>query len=127
MQTTLRPRTLALITAFASLALVAYVLVVSIVPRPTVNNTDVISGRVTKIMNGGINDVVISLEGDNRIYYINRGLERGIDFNQFTQQLEGEQIELHVIRLKWSPLNPSRQVVPIGRVTLGQKVLFTDF
>lgn len=127
MQTTLRLRTLGLTTAFASLVLAACVLVVSIVPRPTANNTDVISGRVTNVHNGGVNDVVITLEGDSRIYYINRGLERGIDFDRFAQQLKGEHIELHVIQMMWSPLNPSRRVAPVGRVTLGQKVLFTDF
>ncbi|MBD2101670.1 hypothetical protein [Leptolyngbya sp. FACHB-261] len=127
MQTTLRLRTLGFMAAFALFALAAYVLVVGFVPRPTVENTDVISGRVSRVKNGGVNDVVITLEGDNRIYYINRGLERGVDLNRFAQQLEGEQIELHVIQLMWSPLDPSRRVAPVGRVTLGQKVLFTDF
>lgn len=127
MQTTLRLRTLGLTTAFASFALVTYVLVASVVPRPTVDNTDVISGRVTKVMDGGVNDVVITLEGDDRIYYINRGQERGVELNRFAQQLEGEQIELRAVQLMWSPLNPSRRVVPVARVTLEQKVLFTDF
>lgn len=127
MQTTLRLRTLGLTTAFASFAFVAYVLVASVVPRPTVDNTDVISGRVTKVMDGGVNDVVITLEGDDRIYYINRGQERGVELNRFAQQLEGEQIELRAVQLMWSPLNPSRRVVPVARITLEQKVLFTDF
>src|SRR5688572_30499575 len=113
MQTTLRLRKLGLMTALTSFALVAYVLVVSVVPQPTVNNTDVVSGRVSQVMGGGVNDVVITLEGDDRIYYINRGQERGVALNRLAQQLTGEQIELHAIRLMWSPLNPSRRVVPV--------------
>ena len=127
MQTTLRLRKLGLMTALTSFALVAYVFVVSVAPQPTVNNTDVVSGRVSNVMGGGVNDVVITLEGDNRIYYINRGQERGVALNRLAQQLTGKQVELHVTRVMWSPLNPSRRVVPIGRVTLEQKVLFTDF
>ncbi|MBD1915107.1 MULTISPECIES: hypothetical protein [Cyanophyceae] len=106
MQTTLRLRKLGLMTVLTSFALVAYVLVVSVAPQPTVNNTDVVSDRVSNVMGGGVNDVVITLEGDDRIYYINRGQERGVTLNRLAQQLEGEQIELHVARVMWSLSTP---------------------
>lgn len=53
-------------------------------------------------------DVAIVLEGDPRVYYINRGLERGLSLDQLTQQIQGNQVTLHVIEMRlWSPLNPS--------------------
>lgn len=128
MQTILRLRILGFMTGFTLFALAAFVVLFPPVPRPTGDNTDVTSGQVIEVKEGGDNDVVITLAGDSRVYYINRELERGIDLNRFSKQLKGEQIRLHVIQpMWWSPLYPVYRLTPVGRVTLGQKILFTAF
>lgn len=72
------------------------------------------------------NSVIITLADDDRTYYINRGLKRGVRLNRFAQQLEGKQVELRVIRRMWSPVGPSNRLASVGRVTLGEDLLFTD-
>ena len=37
----------------------------------------VVEGIVKKIFEGGTNDIAFRLEGNNTVYYINRGLEQG--------------------------------------------------
>jgi hypothetical protein len=125
----LRPRILGLAAAIVLLIPLLYTHVAARVPEATDRNTEVILGRVVRVMEGGVKDVAIVLEGDPRVYYINRGLEQDIDLDRFTQQIKGKQVKLHIIPMRlWSPLNPSgRGGVPIARVTLRDDVLFTSF
>lgn len=127
MQTNLGLRNFMLTTAFIMFAFASYILVFTRVPKPTLENTNVTSGRVVKVHYGGVNDVVIRLPNDERFYYINRGLERGLDLDRFAQQLEGKNVNLYVIERNWTPLDPSHNLAPVGRVSLAQNVLFTDF
>ena len=77
------------------------------VPTLKAENINVISGRVMKGENGGFNYVVLTLAGDNHIYYINRGLERALDPNRLAQQLEGKQVKLYLFQGYDRPLTPS--------------------
>ena len=58
-------------------------------------------------------------------YYINRGLERGIDLNMFEQTLVGEQVKLTFVKTHWSPLDPVKTMRPIAEVEVASELLFT--
>ena len=49
-------------------------------------------GKVTSIFEGGVKDVCFRLEGDNNVYYINRGLENGLELNELRDQLMGNDV-----------------------------------
>ena len=127
MKTVLWLRRFGFATVFILLILASYILIFTPVPQPTNENIDVISGHVVNVHEGGVNDVVITLADDDRIYYINRGLERGVDLYRFAEQLKGNYVKLHISQRMWSPLDPSYNLAPVQHVVFGQKVLFTNY
>ena len=72
-----------------ALAIVLFLLsVLSIVPKPTVDNCEKITGQVANIREGeGDADIVISIKDDDNYYYINRGLERGLVIQDLKDRL----------------------------------------
>lgn len=110
--------------ALVPLALASYILVFTRVPQPTADNTYVVSGQISQVKPGGRNDVVIRLKGDDRIYYINRGLERGIELGSFANKLQGQQVKLQVIERAWTPLDPYHRLAPVASVARGVDPIF---
>lgn len=51
-------------------------------------------GRITSIEEGSSHDVVFRLAGDDRIYYINRGLEQGLSLDALRSELLGRDVTL---------------------------------
>ncbi|MFN3196160.1 MAG: hypothetical protein ACE364_09445 [Chlorobiota bacterium] len=56
------------------------------VPNATAENTVTVKGKVVNIYEAGVKDVVFKLEGDDISYYVNRGLENGLDINQLKKE-----------------------------------------
>ena len=52
------------------------------------------SGIVTAIYEGGVKDAVFKLEDDKTNYYINRGLENGLDLKMLKSELLNNKITL---------------------------------
>ena len=77
------------------------------VPIPD-NREDCLSvtGKVTKIWEGGVKDVVFELENDNTYYYINRGLEQGLVLEDLQNKLIGNNVTIFYPEY-WTPLNPN--------------------
>ncbi len=95
------------------------------VPRPTPEGCDTVTGRLTSVTSPGGNDVSLWLEGDEHRYYINRGIERGIDVAAWHERLHGKQVTLKVIRRNWSPLDPDHDLAPVAEVRDPEGVVFT--
>jgi hypothetical protein len=49
------------------------------VPIPDEKDCLSLKGMVSEVYEGGVNDVVFKLQGLDKEFYINRGLERGLD------------------------------------------------
>lgn len=96
------------------------------VPTPTSENTKLVSGMVTFIGTPCCEDVGIRLAGDSHFYYINRGVESGMDVEALAYELQGEHVDLRIIETRWSPLNPDKQVVPVAEIIYEDEVLFSS-
>lgn len=110
--------TVVLLVGFAILALR---------PVPIAKEADClsVSGTVTDIYEGGEKDLVIKLRGQNKIYYINRGLERGLDIQQLKTALIDQQAVLKYPDY-WTPLDPGRSSIHISKIENGGRTVFSE-
>ncbi len=95
------------------------------VPAAKPENCETVTGRVVGVDSPCCRDVVLKLENDPRVYYINRGLDREIDLERLRANLSDTPVTLQVIRRTWSPLDPTHQMAPVAQVIAGDKVVFS--
>ncbi|RMG28986.1 MAG: hypothetical protein D6730_04705 [Bacteroidetes bacterium] len=100
-------------------------LVLRPVPRPTEDNTVSVRGKVEYIFEGGEKDVVFSLQNDANIYYINRGLEQGLELASLRTLLLGEEVELVYIQ-HWTPLDMGNHSRHLARVRYKDTLIFSE-
>ncbi|MBX2872049.1 MAG: hypothetical protein KTR30_08115, partial [Saprospiraceae bacterium] len=55
----------------------------------------------------------------------NRGLEQGLDLQDLEDQLLNREIELKVIKRKWSLLDPSHRQAPVASIERGPAVYYS--
>lgn len=97
------------------------------VPEPTAQNTYQVTAQVANISEGPGYDVRFVLEDDTKLYYINRGLERGLSLEGLRRTLLGKTVTLDAHDMPWSPLDPQNNVIPVARVSFADEVIFSAF
>ena len=75
-------------------------------------------------MRGGIKDAVFNLEGDSRNYYINRGLENGLNLQDLRSNLLNQKVELKIVK-HWTPLDWNQRLGTIAEIKSGDKIYFS--
>jgi hypothetical protein len=96
-------------------------------PVPIVSENKAISenGIVTEIYTNKGNDIVFILENTNRRFYINRGLENGLELNNLKQKLVGNPIIVKYPKY-WTPLDWNNSVRHISKVEYNGEILFNE-
>ena len=111
---------------FAGLiALITVILILRTVPIPAEKDCLVLKGTVTKIYEGGVKDVVIELNGHNQKFYVNRGLQRGLNLQELQSKLTGSEIVLKYPDY-WTPLDPGKSIIHISKIEHEGKTIFTE-
>jgi len=64
-----------------------------------------ISGKITKIYEGGIKDIVFEIENNESTFYINRGLENKFNLEKLKKELLGKEVSIGY-SVGWTPLDP---------------------
>ena len=89
------------------------VLILRPVPIPDEKDCMVVKGKVIEISEGGVHDVVFRLEGHDQTFYVNRGLERGLELSKLRTELISREITIKYPRY-WTPLgNSSKHISKI--------------
>lgn len=101
------------------------VLIFRPVPQTTAENAVFVKGIVKNIHEGGGKDIVFRLQGVSQLYYINRGLEQGLELYELKTKLIGKQVEI-VFPEYWTPLDWSNSVRHLSRLSLGQEIIFDE-
>lgn len=96
------------------------------VPIVTEDKALIETGVVAKILEGGINDVVIRLKGNKRVFYINRGLESGLDLDDLKERLVGNEVTVKYPKY-WTPLDWNNKIKHISKLELNEEVIFNEF
>lgn len=111
--------------SFAFLFLVVCVLIFRPVPIVQEDKALVVSGVVEKIRLTGGNDFLFKLKGDPTRYYINRGIEAGLNYEEFEQTVLNQFI---VVKYPdyWTPLDWSNRVRHISKVELDGEALYNE-
>jgi len=95
------------------------------VPIPDEKDCLSLTGKVTDIYEGGVKDVVFKLEGFDREFYINRGLERGLELNNLRAQLINKEILIKYPKY-WTLLDPGNSVRHISKIEHESQTVFTE-
>ena len=80
-----------------------------------------VKGEVEKIYEGGSFDVMIKLKSDNRIFYINRGLEYNFVLADLQKDLTGKEIAF------WHAKSWVQDGGHITQVEFEEKILYTEW
>ncbi len=101
------------------------VLIFRPVPIVTEDKALVEKGIVSSIYEGGVKDVVFIIEGNNRKFYINRGLENGLEINKLREKLIGKEVTFKYPR-HWTPLDWNNSVIHVSKVEIKGDVIFNE-
>ncbi len=84
-----------------------------------------VTGTVSNIFEAGAKDVVITLEGNAKTYYINRGLEKGLNPEMLSRALRGKEITIKYPDY-WSLLDPGKKLLQISKIEHDGKTVYNE-
>jgi hypothetical protein len=95
------------------------------VPIPDEKDCLSLKGTLIEVYEGEGMDIVFKLRGIDKVFYINRGRERGLDINKLKADLTNKEIVIKYPKY-WTPLNPRNSVRHISKIECGGKTIFSD-
>lgn len=101
------------------------VLILRPVPIVTESECEAVTGVVANVYEGSRFDVCFRLKDSDKLYYINRGLEQGLELDELRRDLVGREITLKYPRY-WTPLDPVNATRHISKLEFGERVLFDE-
>ena len=115
------------------ITLVSFALIVSITavlifrPVPIVPESMAISeiGIVKEIYSNKGNDVIFIMLNTDRKFYINRGLESGLELNNLKEKLIGNSIVMKYPKY-WTPLDWNNSIRHISKVEFKNEIIFNE-
>jgi len=84
-----------------------------------------VSGELVNLYEAGEHDVFFQLRGDERRFYINRGLENGLTLNELKAELLNQPITLTYVN-HWTPLDPMNQVRHVAELSYQGNILYSE-
>lgn len=96
-------------------------------PVPIVSEDEALiqEGIVSDIYEGGVKDIVFKLENNSDIFYINRGLERGLEITLLKERLIGKEVIFKYPK-HWTPLDWDNSSKHISKVETNNEVIFNE-
>jgi hypothetical protein len=111
---------------FGLLFLALGILIFRPVPIADEKKCVTVKGKVTEIYEAGFKDIVFKLQGLNKEFYINRGLESGLDVHKLRATLTHNEIVILYPKY-WTPLDPFNSTRHISKIKHDGKIVFTEF
>jgi hypothetical protein len=99
------------------------VLILRPVPIPDEKDCLIVMGTVIEINEDGVKDVVFKLAGQDRTFYVNRGLERGLALEKLRAELMDKEITIKYPKY-WTPLGNSSK--HISKIESSGRTIFTE-
>ena len=111
-----------------SLSLIMLIIAILIFrPVPIVSENKAISERgiVKEIYSNKGNDIIFVMENIERRFYINRGLENGLELNNLKEKLIGNPIVVKYPKY-WTPIDWNNRVRHISKVEFNEEIVFNE-
>ena len=106
----------------AIIALVFIGLLSCIIHNPKPEDCEIVEARIVRISEGGVKDIVFhSTNGD--YFYINRGLEQGLNLEELNNLVLNKSVTLHLAKV----LGGSVVSEHISQLTLNDSIIYTEF
>ena len=105
----------------------AFLAVLILRPVPIVSEDKALveRGVVKNIFEGGVKDIVFKLENNIRIFYINRGLEKGLIIEELRRTLVGNEVIIKYPKY-WTPLDWNNKGHHISKVETDKEISFNE-
>jgi len=103
----------------------AAILILRPVPIVSEGEALVEKGIVNNIFEGGVKDIVIRLENNDRLYYINRGVEIGLNLEELRSKIVGNEVVLKFPKY-WTPLDWNNKIRHLSKVELNNEIIFNE-
>jgi hypothetical protein len=116
---------------YISLALIGFFIILLILTfRPIINpkpkQCAIVSGVVEQIWScEETHDINIRLEGYNKTFYINRGLDSELRTFKL-KELVGKPVKIYAVK-HWTPLDPKQKIQHVACVVTDRDTLYTEF
>jgi hypothetical protein len=94
------------------------------VPVASVQNTLKAFGTVEGVYKSGDDGVVFKLRGDDRLFYLEEGLQNGLSATALQETLLGQIVEIYYVKY-WSPLDPLSKLKYIAKVDVNRITLYS--
>ncbi|RIA08452.1 hypothetical protein OE09_0264 [Flavobacteriaceae bacterium MAR_2010_72] len=91
-----------------------------IISNPKPEDCDIRIEKIVKIIEGSTYDIVFKAEGGDR-FYINRGLEQGLNLDSLNAKVLNKTVTLHLPRLLFGTSEH------IAQLTVDGNIIFTEF
>lgn len=118
-------KTILKIAAACTVLLIAVVLYFSRVPIPEEKDCLTATGVVTSITEGGVKDIVFSLNNTKTLFYINRGLQNGFTLPDLRKELVGKEITIKYPDY-WSIIPSDEEIKNISKLYYNNKAIFSE-
>ena len=93
-----------------------------IIHNPKPENCEIVNANITKISEGSTNDIVfIDSRGDR--YYINRGLEQGLNLQDLNASVLNKTVTLHLAKVIGGIATSEH----IAQLAVDSNIIFTEF
>lgn len=106
---------------FIAFILLSFLIIKScVISNPKPEECEVVEVKITKITEGSSYDIVFHDDGTD-YYYINRGLEQGLNLDSLNAKVLNKTVTLYLPKM---PFGTSEH---IARMVLGDEIIFTEF
>ena len=113
------------LVSFSLIVLIIAVIIFRHAPIVTEKNTISESGIVKEIYANKGNDIIFILENVERRFYINKGLENGLELTDLKKRLIGNLIVMKYPKY-WTPLDWNDKIKHISKVEFNHEILFNE-
>jgi len=98
-----------------------FVMASCIIKNPKPEDCVVQTVKIVKITEGSSNDIVFHDDGTD-FFYINRGLERGLNLDSLNAQVLNKTVTLHLAKVFGGITSEH-----ISQLAIGDEIIFTEF
>ena len=114
-----------ILIAFSSTLFIIAILIFRPVPIVSERNTIVEKDVVSEIYSNPGHDIIFIMKNKQRKFYINRGLENGLELNLLKSKLIGNTIVVKYPKY-WTPLDWNNSIRHISKVEFNDQIIFNE-